>query len=198
MDLRNLLFAAGTCVCMGATAQVTNGSALSMDAKLGPLLHKVEVNGLMKNPSKSTARDSAALGAVAVRPAAKAQAYAPREAVGKERLDSIVQANPDGSKSSLQYFVYNEAGKETHREISYWNASTNAWDEPTEVYDYEWNDAGLLVNQQGLAYGSGVRYEYKYNDQGLGIEQVNYSQKEMVCELHKRNLRVRSDSNSSL
>ena len=25
-----------------------------------------------------------------------------------------------------------------------------------------------------------------------------YSQKEMVCELHKRNLRVRSDSNSSL
>ena len=25
-----------------------------------------------------------------------------------------------------------------------------------------------------------------------------YSQKEMVCELHKRKLRVRSDSNSSL
>ena len=174
MDLRNLLFAAGTCVCMDATAQVTNGFALSMDTKLGPQLHKVEFGGLMKNPSKSTARDRAALGAVAVRPAAEAQAYAPREAVGKERLDSIVQANPDGSKSSLQYFVYNEAGKETHREISYWNASTNAWDEPTEVYDYEWNDAGLLVNQQGLAYGSGVRYEYKYNDQGLGIEQVNY------------------------
>ena len=29
-------------------------------------------------------------------------------------------------------------------------------------------------------------------------EKGHYSQKEMVCELHKRNLRVRSDSNSSL
>lgn len=174
MDLRTLLFAAGTCFCMGATAQVTNGFALSMDTKLEPKLHKVEVNGLMKNPAKFTARDRAAIGTVAVRPAAKAPAYAPREAEGKERLDSIVQTNPDGSNSALQYFAYNEAGKEIHREVSYWNASTNAWDEPQEVYDYEWNDEGLIVSQQGLAYGTGVRYEYKYNDQSLGIEQVNY------------------------
>ena len=32
----------------------------------------------------------------------------------------------------------------------------------------------------------------------LSVFAIFYSQKEMVCELHKRNLRVRSDSNSSL
>ena len=32
----------------------------------------------------------------------------------------------------------------------------------------------------------------------LPADRKYYSQKEMVCELHKRNLRVRSDSNSSL
>lgn len=85
-----------------------------------------------------------------------------------------MQTNPDGSNSALQYFAYNEAGKEIHREVGYWNALTNTWDEPQEVYDYEWNDEGLIVSQQGLAYGTGVRYEYKYNDQGLGIEQINY------------------------
>ena len=34
--------------------------------------------------------------------------------------------------------------------------------------------------------------------QAAANTEVDYSQKEMVCELHKRNLRVRSDSNSSL
>lgn len=51
MDLRTLLFAAGTCFCMGATAQVTNGFALSIDTKLEPKLHKVEVNGLITHRS---------------------------------------------------------------------------------------------------------------------------------------------------
>ena len=32
----------------------------------------------------------------------------------------------------------------------------------------------------------------------LNQQDSTYSQKEMVCELDKRNLRVRSDSNSSL
>ena len=32
----------------------------------------------------------------------------------------------------------------------------------------------------------------------MSCQTNTYSQKEMVCELHKRNLRVRSDSNSSL
>lgn len=174
MDLRRLLSVACTCVCIGAAAQVTNGFTLSMDARLETKLHKVEVDGLMRNPAKFTAREHGVVGLVKARPAAKVPSYAPRTAEGKERLDSIVQTNPDGSPASLQYFVYNEDGKEVHRENCYWNATTNAWDEPMEEYDYVWNDAGLILSQQGLAYGSGVRYEYKYNDQGQGIEQINY------------------------
>ena len=57
--------------------------------------------------------------------------------------------------------------------------------------------------------GYSVSVKGQYSDDYLKInthrvdgikcpEQNIYSQKEMVCELHKRNLRVRSDSNSSL
>ena len=42
------------------------------------------------------------------------------------------------------------------------------------------------------------RKEIELQVSSLSYATASYSQKEMVCELDKRNLRVRSDSNSSL
>lgn len=92
----------------------------------------------------------------------------------KMRLDSVITKDANGNNSMLQYFVYNDKGKEIKREYSYWNAQTNAWDTPYETYEYDWTDYGYVLREQVKGIGYGRKIEYVYNDQRLGIEQVIY------------------------
>lgn len=175
MDIRSLLFVAGSCFCVGATAQVSEGFAREFKAELTPKLRQVETRGMIGDPLRLDARRPAEAATVAERPVGRAPMLAEtRTTEGKEKLDSIITTNPDGSRSMLQCFFYNDKGKEIKRTYHYWNAATGSWDEPTERYDYVWNDDGLILSEQAVGYGGGVRMEYKYNDEGLGIEQVNY------------------------
>ena len=169
MDIRSLLFVAGSCFCVGATAQVSEGFAREFKAELTPKLRQVETRGMIGDPLKLDARRRAEVATVAERPVGRAPMLAEtRTTEGKEKLDSIITINPDGSRSMLQCFFYNDKGKEIKRTYHYWNAATGSWDEPTERYDYVWNDDGLILSEQAVGYGGGVRMEYKYNDVGLG------------------------------
>lgn len=160
---------------MEAAAQVGTAPGKSITSEIKPQLHKVEVarpatgfNGITMT-ARPTARP------VLPAKAPMRAAAAPKTDGKVPRLDKIIQTNPDGSNAQQQCFEYNAMGKETKRTNSYWNAATNTWDEPFEQYDYTWNDKGLILVEQGMSYGQGIRNEYKYNEQGLGIEQTSYT-----------------------
>ena len=178
MKLNSLLVIIGSCLCLGASAQVGQKPAFGTpfannNARLGGkalemVIQPVETvkgaDGVMR----------------AVKPFKKVTTpwnvrRAPRAAAdGTLKLDSVVGYNADGSKASLQAFTYRADGLEIHRENSYYNAATGSWD-LAEEYGYEWTDDGLILDEWGKFYGSGLRYTYKYNDRGWGTEQITYA-----------------------
>lgn len=168
MELKSLLFIAGTVLAVGAQAQVGTAQSEPLTAVIQPRLQAVQTKNVMANGTLTTV-----ISRNKVRPVAPILAKSGQENSGKLRLDSIIQTDVYGTGyATRQLFEYNDAGKESKRGIYYWDSVSNSWGEPTETYDYEWNEDGLIVSQQGLSGGQGVRYEYKYNEQGLGIEQL--------------------------
>ena len=168
MELKSLLFIAGTVLAVGVQAQVGTAQSEPLTAVIQPRLQAVQTKNVMANGTLTTV-----ISRNKVRPVAPILAKSGQENSGKLRLDSIIQTDVYGTGyATRQLFEYNDAGKESKRGIYYWDSVSNSWGEPTETYDYEWNEDGLIVSQQGLSGGQGVRYEYKYNEQGLGIEQL--------------------------
>lgn len=154
----------------GASAQVGMGAKPSFTAVISPKLHAVKTTNTMVNGTVTTvvSRNEASSVVTMLGGARKAG-----KAGGKEKLDSIIQTDVYGTGyATRQLFEYNDAGKENKRRIYYWDSVSNSWGEPTEAYDYVWSEDGLILSQQGLSGGQGIRYEYKYNEQGLGIEQL--------------------------
>lgn len=175
MELKQMLLFVGTCLCADLAAQTASPVSNIGSAAIQPHLHSVA------SPQRlgTVTRFSADLNAVRKKAEAAPVGSRPalvdtRAAENKLRLDSIVQQNPDGSYALKQYFVYNDMGKETQRKNWYWDTATASWGEPTEQYDFTWNDDGLILVEQVVSYGSGMRMEYVYNEQGLGIQQTNY------------------------
>ena len=175
MNLKSLLFAAGLCIGAGASAQVGTGKMRQMSLEIKPRLHAVKHAPQWLDRPLRAADVRKAAGEKAVNEPAKAlPARAGSSAGGKQKLDSIVTINPDGSYGSLQCYEYDSDGRETKSTNSYWDAAAGTWGEPVVQYDYVWTDDGLLLSEQSMIYDMGSRVEYKYNGQGLKTEQINY------------------------
>jgi len=91
----------------------------------------------------------------------------------KERLDSVVGYNADGSKSIRMYCEYGSDGLMTKQTNSYWNSDTESWDH-VQVFEYAWDEDGYCTYQSNYAYGSGERVDYQYNADKLCTEQIKY------------------------
>ena len=179
MKLNSLLAIIGSCLCLGASAQtiqkpafgtsfVNNNASLggkALERVIQPVETAKGADGVMRavKPFKKVTTPWKA------RRAMRAAATD-----GTLKLDSVVGYNADGSKATLQAFTYRADGLETHRENSYYNAETGAWD-LAEEYGYEWTDDGLILDEWGKYYGSGLRHTYKYNDRGWGTEMIIYT-----------------------
>lgn len=92
----------------------------------------------------------------------------------KERLDSVVGYNSDGSKYIRMYCEYGPDGLMTKQTNSFWNSETNDWDH-IQVYEYAWDPDGYCLRMSNFAYGYGERMDFKYNDDKLCIEQIKYN-----------------------
>ena len=175
MNLKSLLLAAGLCIGAGASAQVETGKMRQMSLEIKPRLHAVKHAPQWLDRPLRAADVRKAAGEKAVNEPAKAlPARAGSSADGKQKLDSIVTINPDGSYGSLECYEYDSGGRETKSTNSYWDAAAGAWGEPVMQFDYVWTDDGLLLSEQSMIYDMGSRVEYKYNGQGLKTEQINY------------------------
>lgn len=179
MKLNSLLAIIGSCLCLGASAQtiqkpafgtsfVNNNASLggkALERVIQPVETAKGADGVMRavKPFKKVTTPWKA------RRAMRAAATD-----GTLKLDSVIGYNADGSKATLQAFTYRADGLETHRENSYYNAETGAW-ELAEEYGYEWTDDGLILDEWGKYYGSGLRHTYKYNDRGWGTEMIIYT-----------------------
>lgn len=170
MRLKNLLLMIGSCVCIQAIAQETASLSSLWNTAIEPKLHPVKTSTLI---NQSVILPPAAQ--TSPRPTQIANPINSRTEGAKTKLDSVITVNPDGSNSTRQYFAYNEKGKEVKRLLSYWNATTNAWDEPFEEYSYEWSQDGYILSESVVGYGQGRRYEYVYNDKNWGIKKIIYT-----------------------
>ena len=179
MKLNSLLITIGSCLCVGASAQTIQKPAFgasfvnNVEADGGTALKQmIKPVGTVKGLD-GVMRAAEPLGKVTTPWKAR---RAPRAAAvdGTLKLDSVIGYNADGSKATLQAFTYRADGLETHRENSYYNAETGAW-ELAEEYGYEWTDDGLILDEWGKYYGSGLRHTYKYNDRGWGTEMIIYT-----------------------
>lgn len=175
MKLKQTLLFVGAFLCADLAAQTVPAAANIRPAVIKPHLHSVATPQRIGTVARLAADVKAVQKKAEATPVGSRPALVDTRATeNKLRLDSIVQQNPDGSYSQKQYFVYNDMGKETQRKSWYWDTMTSSWGEPYEQYDFTWNDEGLILTEQAISYGMGVRMEYAYNEQGLGIRQINY------------------------
>lgn len=93
----------------------------------------------------------------------------------KQRLDSVVAFNSDGSKGTLMRFVYNENGWWTETHNYYWNAGLESWGDPVQSILVDRKENGYVLSESNIYSGYGVRSEYIYDDRDRGIVKTNYS-----------------------
>ena len=91
------------------------------------------------------------------------------EASKTQRLDSIIgYLNNGNDKYTRQLFTYDGDFNPVMRTNSYWNASTQAWDD-AEFYEYKVDDDGYVLEQSAWSAVSGQRYRYEYDEKKRGI-----------------------------
>lgn len=173
MKIKNLLILTAAVLGTSALAQEDSKLKLTYGNETGAKLKPLETVGHTENPLKGTMAQRSQLPALINTPTPQDTGYRSGDE-NSLQLDSIVNKNPDGSNNMIWRFTYNDLGKETKRQICYWNTQTAAWDQPSEEYLYKWNDEGLILSEQVVGYGAGKRIEYTYDDQGRGIEQIQY------------------------
>lgn len=111
-------------------------------------------------------------------PVKKTVAPIPRDMESAEtlhRLDSVVGFNSDGTKGSLQRFVYNDKGWWTETHCYYWNQELRSWGEPVQSIIVDRMDNGYVLSERNLNSGYGVRSDYEYDDKNRGILMISYS-----------------------
>lgn len=129
MELKSLLFIAGTVLAVGAQAQVGTAQSEPLTAVIQPRQQAVQTKNVMANGTLTTV-----ISRNKVCPVAPMLAKSGQENSGKLRLDSIIQTDVYGTGyATRQLFEYNDAGKESKRGIYYWDSVSNSWGEPTEM-----------------------------------------------------------------
>lgn len=163
MNWRNLLFIAGAFCCITITAQNIATESRLLNAKIEPKLRPV-----MENTIAKTTRHSQ----LPMTP--EAMQRQSDNVADKIQLDSVINFNSDGSRFMLQYFVYSDNGWWIGNYNSYWDTETNKWADPVQEYTCTRSEDGIILSEQNLAYGYGVRQDYKYDEKQRGIQQINY------------------------
>jgi hypothetical protein len=121
----------------------------------------------------------------------------------KQRLDSVVFTDIDGSNINKMTFFFNEKLWSISEIRAVWNEDINDWETEQES-TFDWTDTGYLRSLTFLfpKYGEGERIEYTYNSQNLGDSETmsrmlentwhfmvkntyKYDDKENIIELQK-------------
>jgi hypothetical protein len=87
----------------------------------------------------------------------------------KQRLDSVVFTDVDGSNLNKMTFFFNDKFWSIREIRAFWGENINDW-ETVQESTYDWTDTGFLRSFTFLfpMYGEGERVEYTYNSQNLG------------------------------
>lgn len=184
MKIRNLLLIICSWYFMPAMAQVFLHDT-ARNGKITPQIHVVnnEVSKIERHKAPISSTAASLYARVKAENHSDAKPWLTWEEVkmkaaatesNKLQLDSIIGTNPDGSKYTRQYFVFDDQNRIKQRINSYWNATTLSWD-TAEEYNFELDEDGYVLMLSVVGYGQGQRFEYVYNDRKLGIEQVIYN-----------------------
>lgn len=157
--LLSALVAAGASV-YAADAKLTDG--LKLTGKISPRLVKV----IETRHGAATAE---------IEPVAPGRRV-PAKETAKERLDSVVGFNSDGSKGTLMKFVYDDNGWWIESYNHLYDRLSNSWGEPVESFICTRREDGNIISERNM-YGAdyGVRQDYEYDDRGRGISLITYS-----------------------
>lgn len=151
-------------VMSAAVAGAAGFSTLTPAAKLKPRDFSNAPSGLAeRKASAETAGETSPFRRLPVR--------LPESA--RQRLDSVVGYNTDGSKYIRMYCRYGDDGIMTSQVNSFWDTENEDWLDVQEL-NYVWNDHGLCLMMSNYGYGSGERVDYTYNADDLCDVQIKY------------------------